>query len=180
MQVVQFLQTHYTFDDKSSIECVRQHVKRPRIAITPLKKNKVGRHVVWNPFERNAAGTPQYALLRAGIPIRNEAEAAALFSNGTIEEEYFYLFKNTDPKVQRNQVIPVYEAAYYCSDGNYYIRVQKRYLKKAYAKKQRCDKSRMWDLLEDGTPYWVDRHAFCKQGQRENKKRYQENSKKKP
>lgn len=171
MEVVQFLQDNYTFDDTVPIGSVRHHLKRPRAIIVPQKSTKIGRHVVWNPYD-------QYALLRKGIPIRNEAEAAALFTDGTIDEAYFYLFKNTDSKVQRNQIIPIYEAAYYCSETNYFIRVQKRYLKKAYAKMQRGDKSRMWDVMEDGTPYWVDRHAFCKQGQRENKKRYQQNSKK--
>ncbi len=97
-----------------------------------------------------------------------------MFANDTIDESYFYLFKHKDPKVERNQLMPVYEAVYYCTDGGYFIRVQKRYLKRAYAKKQRCDKSKMWLVLDDGTPYWVDRHAFCKQGQRDSKKKYQQ------
>ena len=163
--------SHLKRTESTSIASIRLQMKRPRPAPTKpkaLKKN--GRHVVWDPRE-------DYTLLREGIPIKNELEAGELFAQDTIDESYFYLFKHNDPKVPRNQLTPVYEAAYYCSDTDYYIRVQKRYLKRAYAKMQRCDKSKMWDVLEDQTPYWVDRHAFCKQGQRASKIKYQKQKK---
>jgi hypothetical protein len=132
--------------ENTDIACVRQQLKRPKITHVQVKpKAKAGRHVIWDPS-----------------------------THYTLDESYFYLFKHVDAKMPRNQVTPVYEAVYFCTEGGYYIRVQKRYLKRAYTKMQRCDKSQMWSVLEDQTPYWVDRHAFCKQGQRESKKRYQQ------
>jgi hypothetical protein len=154
--------------ENTDIACVRQQLKRPKITHVQVKpKAKAGRHVIWDP-------STHYTLVRKGKPIKNEGEAGELFSSDAIDESYFYLFKHVDAKMPRNQVTPVYEAVYFCTEGGYYIRVQKRYLKRAYTKMQRCDKSQMWSVLEDQTPYWVDRHAFCKQGQRESKKRYQQ------
>lgn len=189
--VVDFLQDNYTFDDSVLIERVLAHVnpkKRPApktssSTTTTTKTGKAkgaGRHVVWNPFEKygSATGT-EYVLIRPGIAVKNEEEVDRLFKEkSTLNEGYFYLFKHSDPNVRRNKRIPLYEAAYYCSERGYYLRVQKCHMKQAYANSGRCDKDAMWSVLENGQPYWVDRHAFCKESQRESKRKYESKQKK--
>jgi hypothetical protein len=156
MSLVEFLDQTFRFDESTKIERVRQQMKRPRTSPKTKDKplTKVGRHVVWDP-------NPHYILVRAGIPIRNEQAADALFKEDTITEAHFYLFCNKDAKVQRNSDVPVYEAAYFCTDTRYYIRVQKRYLKRAYTKLKRTNRTQSHEILSDGTPYWVDRHISC-------------------
>lgn len=134
---------------------------------------KKGRHVAWKPN--------QYTLLRSGTPVSSTKDIDILYNQDAITENLFHLFKNTDDSLQseRDDTIPLYEAVYYVlTPSPLYIRVQKKHLQMAYSKMDRADKSKMWDILEDGTPYWVDRYIFTKLGQRDSKRRYEEKQKK--
>ncbi len=191
--VICFLHDNYNFDDNVLIERVVFHVnpkKRPLAKPTGgggatstfTAKRGAGRHVIWNPFAKYVCEKGvEYSLIRKGRPVRNEEEVDRLFKEkSSLKEDYFFLFKHNDINVRRNKRIPLYEAAYYCSDTNYYIRVQKCHLKQAYANSGRCDKDAMWSLVDEDNdiPYWVDRHAFCKQSQRDSKRKYESKAKK--
>lgn len=72
------LDDYYKFD---TIAQIRAQTKRPRATKTHTQPAKIGRHVVWDPYEQSGtSGKPQYTLVRKGIPIRNEIEADALFT----------------------------------------------------------------------------------------------------
>jgi hypothetical protein len=120
---------------------------------------RVGRHVRWDPGA-------QYKLIRPGIPLASEAEVDALYKGaggGSVSEERFYLFRHVDPAhTERNPLVPVYEAAYWCSEGGYFVRAQKCHLRRAYALAGRTDAKRGGEVdAITALPYWVDR-AFKK------------------
>jgi hypothetical protein len=136
--------------------------KRPR---TKQATPREGRHVVWNPGAK-------YVCIRQGRPIQDEVHAKQLLNDRKTDESYFYIFCSTDPNVQRNQFVPKFEAAYFCSARNYFIKVQMCHLKQAYANARRTDSSLAFSLMEDNTPYWVDRFAISAENLRLSRKRY--------
>ena len=151
---------------------------------------KKSRHMEWR------AGQ-SYELIREGRPV-TEDQIDALTDSERLAEDMFFIFKHRDTYMDRNTDIPQYEAVFLCSptgtkdpsaawkrdkvalvDGqlpeNYrYIRTQKRHLDQAYTKSERKDRKRMWDLMEDGTPYWVCRYAFRIKNERAVKQRHEE------
>jgi hypothetical protein len=155
--------------------------------IAPLKAAKKSRHMEWR------AGTG-YKLIRKGIPI-TLASIDSLFEQGTLKEEFFFIFQHKDPEMNRNEDIPLYEAAFLCAppntedpqrtweadelEGFRYIRTQKRHLEQAYNNSGRKDKTLMWNVDEvTGAPYCVDRYAFRVQNERVVKKRHEDKKKK--
>ena len=145
--------------------------KKPA-AVTPKRTRGTGRHVTVVP--------DSYTLIREGKPLESTSVIDTLFAQGSITESLFFLFRRTEDEelIERNDTMPVYEALYLCG-GNRYVRVQKKHLEMAYRQLGRSEKARMWDIMSDGTPYWVDRHCFTKMGQRDSKRRYEEKIKNK-
>jgi len=154
------------------------------------KPRKQSRHMQWR------AGQ-SYKLIREGTPI-TEDQIDTLTDNEELAEDMFFIFKHRDEYMDRNETTPQYEAVFLCaptgtedpvkawnrdkvalSDGqlpeNYrYTRTQKRHLDKAYTKSERKDRSRMWEILGDGTPYWVDRYVHRVKNERAVKQRHEE------
>lgn len=114
-----------------------------------------------------------YKLIRPGkVVVQYEGDIPNLAD----DEANFYIFAHVDEKLHRNQDVPVFEAALLTKQG-YYLRVQKCHLRQAYSKCKRTDLNKMYELMPDGTPYWVDRFIFSKESQRQSKRKY-ENKKK--
>jgi len=126
--------------------------------------------VRWDPGEH-------YVLLRAGVPWKFARDIDEAHRVGGLAEWQLYIFKNADERVGRNPDVPLYEAAHYCADRGGYVRAQKCHLQQAYGNSERTDPERMWDTTDGGLPYWVDRHAFCKQKQSQSKRRYESRKK---
>lgn len=122
---------------------------------------------------RNVAFDPtNYNLMRAGnVVVASETDIPSL-----CDEQNFYIFVHKDTNMHRNQDVPAYEAAYLTKQGRY-LRVQKCHLRQAYSKCKRTDLTKMYSMMPDGTPYWVDRFIFSKESQRQSKRKY-ENKKK--
>jgi hypothetical protein len=121
---------------------------------TPAKNVKRGRHVVWT-------AQSDYICIKEGVPIKTEIDAEQLFRAGTLDESYFYIFKHKDAvDMDRNTAIPVYEAVYFCTDREKYVRVQKCHLKCAYSNARKTNAKFAWNVDEEGAgvPYWVDRY----------------------
>lgn len=137
--------------------------KRRKRKETSHKPASKGRHVKWS-----AEG---YTQIRAGQPLDSVLEIDTLLQEDSMKEAHFFIFKRDDPLLGRNEDIPLYEAVYQC--GGVFYRVQKKHLSRAYRKMGRCNKASMWTILEDGTPYWVDRYCISMMGQRDSKKRYE-------
>lgn len=113
---------------------------------------KRGRHVVWT-------AQADYICIKEGREIKTEIDAEQLFRAGTLDESYFYIFKHKDAvDMDRNTAIPVYEAVYFCTDREKYVRVQKCHLKCAYSNARKTNAKFAWNLDEGGIPYWVDRY----------------------
>lgn len=159
------------------------------------KVRKKSRHMHWN------AGQ-SYALVREGIPL-TEAQIDEFANNNKLTEDMFFIFKHRDQYQNRNEDIPLFEAVFLCAPPNStdpmeswkrykqqlwkecdiskitlpagycYVRTQKRHLSLAYNNSKRTDRERIWDVLHDGSPYWVDRHAYVVENEREVKKRHQ-------
>lgn len=137
----------------------KNKVKRKRKTDTTTRK---GRHVMWSP------GT-NYICVRKPEIILSGEEVETMFKSKQLHEKHFYIFKNNDPHVERNEEIPLYEAVY--KRDNVYIKAQKCHMKQAYLNAGRTDNKKIWNILEDDTPYHVDRFAFCKQRQINSKKK---------
>lgn len=157
-----FYVVHSTFEDEQ-----RKTNKRPRKAAAVAAATS-SRHIVWPDHERKC-----YELLRAGVPLSRREDADRLFESNTLSEEHFYLFRHVDPHLERNALVPKYEAAYFFSDSNQYVRVKKCHLKLAYQAMGRCSNAHIWSILPSGLPYWVDRHAFSKKKQQRSKRKYE-------
>jgi len=153
------------------------------VAVISRKTKRSSRHVEWH------MGWG-YALIREGVPL-TEAALDAKFKRGELKEEMLFIFKHRDPEMNRNEDIPLFEAAFLCAPPNTphpavtdlkklpqnyrYIRAQKRHLDQAYSNSGMRDKARMWNVDEtSGVPYWVDRHAFTIQNERAVKERHEE------
>ena len=145
---------------------VQKKKTRKRTSNGVAKKTTVGRHIRWNP------DTPPYVCIKnSETNFANESEIDVAFKEGTLSTKHFYIFKNKDPQVVRNQNVPLYEAVYKC--GSHFVMVQKCHLKQAYCNNGQTNCEHMWDILEDGTPYWVDRYAVCKKNQQISKQKYE-------
>lgn len=134
-----------------------------------IQKRESGRYVKWEPGGR-------YELKRSGRVWSSMDEISTAYAANKISEEMLCLFQNTDRRCERDPCIPVYEAVYELKD-QHYVLVQKCHLKQAYSNSERTRRERGWDVLADGTPYWVDRWAFCREGQHASKIRYLEANK---
>jgi hypothetical protein len=97
-------------------------------------------------------------LIKSGKPVAVEEDIVHT------DVSYLYIFKNTDPGVERNPSVPLYEATFYCADrGGYHVRAQKCHLKRIYAQCGHTNRQLAWNVDEiTGVPYWVDRYAFSR------------------
>ena len=154
-------------NQKSTMADIESHLynRKKRKKNTTSGATPKGRHVKWIP------STLGYIQIRQGRPLESVHKIDDLFKNDAVEESHFYIFKRDDAFLDRNEDIPLYEAVYKC--GSTFYRVQKKHLSCAYRKMGRCNKASMWNILEDGTPYWVDRYCISMMGQRDSKKRYE-------
>lgn len=143
---------------------LRAYLKGPAPIAPKRAASSTGRHVAWH--------SDGYVCVREGKVFENRAQLDVAYKEGSLSEDVFYIFKHADPNTERNEEIPLYEAVYMCK-GDGYIKAQKKHLKQAYCASQRNDTQRMRDILEDGTPYWVDRFIFCKEKARACKRRYE-------
>jgi hypothetical protein len=162
-----FLRSFYvtrTFDGGSRQKRCRNELSKKVISSS--------RHIVWSEYERKP-----YALLRAGVSLQSRQDADQLYESGTLREGHFYLFCHQDPHLDRNALVPKYEAAYFFADSGEYVRVKKCHLKQAYQAMGRCIHAHMWTIDEQGLPYWVDRHAFSKKKQQRSKRKYEASKK---
>jgi hypothetical protein len=156
-----YLKEWFGVDETTPIERFLNGPKKKKHKV--FHKEKM-RNVMFDPTH--------YNLLRAGdLIIKSEAEIPSLN-----DEKHFYIFVHKDTNMHRNQDVPAFEAAYLTKEGRY-LRVQKCHLRQAYSKCKRTDLTKMYDMMPDGTPYWVDRFIFSKESQRQSKRKY-ENKKK--
>lgn len=126
---------------------------------------------------KNWTHASNYTCIREGTrTFTHEDTIHGLFLEGNLTEDLFFIFKHRDPNMERDPMVPKYEAVYKCEfEGrHYFICVQKQHLQQAYSKAGRTDVDRCDDLLEDGTPYYVDRWISCKRKQHASKQRYEE------
>lgn len=128
--------------------------KRPRV--------RAPRHVEFHPGET-------YKCIRPGVQFQNKTQVDALFKEKTLTEDMLYIFQHTDSFLQRNEQVPVYEAVY--KIGTSYVIVQKGHLKQAYTNSKRTNYEDAWKVMDDESPYWVDRYAYPKEKQQEKRKR---------
>lgn len=127
----------------------------------PKKRQKVTgkRYVEFRP-------DTAYVCVRKGKDFTNEEEIETIYKNGDLKESLFYIFKHTDPNMERNVDVPLFEAVY--KIGAHYKKTQKCQLKQAYINDDRTNYEKMWITLDDGSPYWVDRYAYSKEKQKRN------------
>lgn len=171
------LDSHYGSDEWTLVDdLIKSSIPPP--PPPPSKKRKtttqtpgaIGRHVRWNPH-------PNYALVREGSEvIQDETHIQTLHRDGALTMEHMCLFKHRDVHLERNAQIPVYEAAYWCAALGYYVLVQKRHFVGIYNVSKRRDRTRKWDILDGGDPYWVDRHLFRVLAQEASKRAYDSKS----
>lgn len=144
-----------------------QAKKRTRAAAT---KQGTSRHVPWTDEDAS-----HYTLVRKGIPMPSTAEADRLFGAKQIQEAHFYLWKHTDPHLERNASIPKWEATYFFEDRQQHARVKKCHLKIGYQSAGRVSHDEIWSLdPQTRLPYWVDRYAFSKIKQKSSKIKYED------
>lgn len=145
-----FCEKEFCLTMDSKIGDIRKPAKkRARKQQQATKETK--RYIPWVPGS-------DYVLLQKGLRIGISEDAC---------ESDFYIFRHVDAdKMQRNPLLPVYEAVFYCDNGMYY-RVQKAQLKMAYQKSGKTDKKRAFSVdAQTGLPYWVDRFAINKSNKR--------------
>jgi len=158
--------------NNTKLSTLRPSKKRPLPrSITNGREGK-HRHVQWKPDK-------EYTILRAGVSFENDTALAEAAQQDALEESHLFLFIHMDPQQPRSDGVPRYEAVFYCKQPTpHYVRAQKGHLNRIYTKMGRVDHNQCWNIEEDGTPYWVCRYAFCKQKQRETKRRYDNRNKK--
>jgi hypothetical protein len=150
----------------------KKNKKKKRARVKILNDKRLVRCVVWNYNQQ------VYKLIRPGdYTFENEMDIDQMFQRGNLHEKHLTIFKHQDPDVIRNAETPVYEACLTCKHG-YFIKAQKCHLKQAYSNALRNDISHKDDILNDGTPYWVDRYVDGRIKARESKRRYDEKHKK--
>ncbi len=148
------------------IGCIRDLCQTKKNAATNKpKRPRVSqpRHVLFHPGD-------MYECVRKGRQFATRAEIDETFKNGTLDESMFFIFRHVDANIQRNEHVPKYEAVY--KVDNKYIQTQKSHMTQAYANSKRLDFEQIWTVYPDGSPYWVDRHAYRKEKERASKKRY--------
>lgn len=165
-----FLRSFYVVCPTFGDEQKKNHHRKRKLSdkSTTTTKAISSRHIVWSEHERKS-----YELLRAGIPLGRREDADCLYDTGTLKESHFYVFRHLDPHLQRNALVPKFEAAYFFSDSNEFVRVKKCHLKSAYQAMGRCINAHIWSVDSAGLPYWVDRHAFSKKKQQRSKRKYE-------
>lgn len=137
------------------------------------KKEKASRCVVWKQ-------ATLYECMRPGVAFESQQALVDCARQGNLTEDMLYIFKHKDENVTRNSMVPKYEGVFFCKATNEFIRSQKSHLAQAYNNSHRVDCKLIWSVFEDDeTPYWVDRYAFCRQGQNESKQKYESTKKQK-
>lgn len=158
-------------DERRRLLVQPKRVKRARKTASStqgISSSSSSRHVPWTPEDAS-----HYELVREGIPLATTSDADRLFSNKEIDEAHFYIWKHTDPNLERNPNIPKWEATYYFEDRAQHARVKKCHLKIAYQRAGRVTHDEMWNVNK--LPYWVDRYAFSKLKQQSSKRKYEDN-----
>jgi hypothetical protein len=164
-----FFQIHATIGEEQKKQQHHHHQrKRKRKATAVTASKSTSRYIAWSDNERKS-----YTLLRNGIPLLRRDDADRLYESNGLKEAHFYIFCHKDPHMNRNALVPKYEAAYFFSQTSEFVRVKKCHLKAAYQGLGRCMQVYMWTIDADGLPYWVDRHAFSKKKQQRSKRKYE-------
>lgn len=155
--------------EDTSFQMIRlgvQPQKKPRPSPAPSSSSsapssstlveKRSRLVAWIP-------STLYRLVRKGNREFSEEELVKAFEQNGLREEDLFIFEHCDPNQQRNQWIPRYEAVFQlvaAGNAKLYVRSQKRHLAQIYTNAGRTEEARADAILEDKTPYWVDRYIF--------------------
>lgn len=145
-------------------ECFCQYQHDTVISDLKLGGLKKKKRKMFHSSMRNVEWSHQgsYDLIRAGIPIINQDAIRNLVDTQTLTEGHLFIFKHKDANVQRNAIVPMFEAVYWCNDEKKWFLVQKSHLKIAYRNAKKTTRSQMWSI-GSGEPYWVDRYAFSVQ-----------------
>ena len=119
---------------------------------------KKGRHVKWH------LDPASYELIKQGIPLSSTRAIEQMYQLGEIRDDsHIYIFRHTNFKLmERNQNVPMYEAVYWLSEEERYVKVQKCHLKQMYAAMGKTNTKMAHFVDEMGMPYWVDRFIFSK------------------
>ena len=154
----------------------RQRQWRPALKKVAGKRTKAatataaaGHNATW----RNAH---LYACVREGGQVfAHEQEINTFYKSRQLEEAHLWLFKHKDARATRNEITPLYEAVWAIgpTDRRRWVLAQKCHLAFVYGRAKRTRTDAMWSVLEDGTPYWVDRFAYRKVKQKSAKRRYE-------
>lgn len=181
----------FQLDGRTSVGAVRMQIsnlrakkkhKKQSIHLQEKNKSEAVRCVVWE--QRHL-----YKCIKEGKMFQTQDALIQCAQNNELTENHLYIFEHLDVNVERNDIVPKYEAILKCGGGSTnnnsthgkecYIRAQKAHLAQAYNNSGRTCRDKMWSISEtDKTPYWVDRYAMCKLSQEASKLRY-ENGKKK-
>jgi hypothetical protein len=152
--------------DLKRLQCGRP-VQKPKMVGKRIAAATAGRNVRW----RNAH---LYGCIRKGRVFAHQNEIDERYKNQALAEDDFWIFRHHDAQTARGEITPLYEAVYRVGEEERWFLVQKCHLMSAYVKAKRTRADLMWSLLDDGTPYWVDRYAHRKIKQRSAKKRYEQ------
>jgi hypothetical protein len=104
----------------------------------------------------------QYTCLRNGNPFESQMVFLQAAANGQLKEEDLFIFRHVDVHVERNSIFPKYEGVFKC--GLQFIKAQKAHLSQAYGNSKRTNRQMATDVLNDETPYWVDRFVVSRNG----------------
>lgn len=117
-------------------------------------KRVAGRHVRWQRVN-------DYECVVRGREFANAAELDAAWAERsiTLQDMFWVRNRQADALGKRTQINPHWEALYYLSDEQHYVRVQKCHLRHAYNAAGRTDKALAWTMVQD-LPYWIERHAY--------------------
>jgi len=144
-------------DPHASLDGVCGLLNRAASAV-PAKRVKVkmaGRHVRWNRGD-------DYECMVQGREFANATELDAAWASRTIALTDMYLMRHREAEAlgKRSQLNPQWEALYYLREERHFVRVQKCHLRYVYDREGRTNKNLAWTMLNERSPYWVDRHAF--------------------
>lgn len=134
-----------------------------RRAITLKKRARATPKASSTPTIRLVRWTQQenYVCIQEGTVFHTCDTISQLYQKRELSLCNFFIWRNKDPNCTcPNDLIPKYEAVYKCvgPDGNtYYYKAQKCHLAQAYENAGRTGTDRMFETLEDDTPYYVDR-----------------------
>jgi hypothetical protein len=133
------------------------HKLRRRPATTKrAKRTSVSEHVRYNEFR--PAEHPYLRELRAGHPLEKSPD---IMREELSEEHMYYFICDDDSVGRRNPLTPKYVGVlrvFHATLRQYvYVYPLDADLRQMYS--ERKDASRAWDVLLDGTPYWIDVYA---------------------